>query len=386
MGSSAANSNALQFVVDAAGTPTVRATLDTSGNLGLGVTPRAWSTGSTIEVGNYFLKLSGSTTYGAVVLNNAYYNSGWKFAEANWANMYQTAGGVHSWHTSTIAGAAANDPITFTQAMTLDASGRWLLGTTTGVGNDFTSIRFNSAGSYPQGLNMVDSNASASGAIFQVFRKSDDTYLGNIRRNSTDNAIYVGGNSYLALGSGDTERARIDTGGNFGVGRGTGGDTTVGATLYADGTVTCARSSSSNGDLNLYVYSTGASAARFYVGMGGTVYATNTTISAISDQRFKENIQDLDVGLEKIMALKPRKFDWKSGKGKDIKGDRGFIAQELEQVFPDLVDEWADPAPEGEEPYKSVRQDLIPVLVKAIQELKADLDATKAELAALKGA
>jgi hypothetical protein len=51
-----------------------------------------------------------------------------------------------------------------------------------------------------------------------------------------------------------------------------------------------------------------------------------------------------------------------------------------------MIDEWKDEAPEGEEPYKSVRADLIPVLVKAIQELKADLDATKAELAALKGA
>jgi len=76
--------------------------------------------------------------------------------------------------------------------------------------------------------------------------------------------------------------------------------------------------------------------------------------------------------------LKPRKFDWKEGKGKDIKDDRGFIAQEFEQVFPDLIDKWADPAPEGEEPYKSVRQDLIPVLVRAIQELKAEFDAYKA--------
>jgi len=91
----------------------------------------------------------------------------------------------------------------------------------------------------------------------------------------------------------------------------------------------------------------------------------------------------LDVGLDAVMALKPRKFDWKEGKGKDRKDDRGFIAQEFEQVFPDLVDEWKDPAPEGEEPYKSVRQDLIPVLVKAIQELKLELDAAKAKIVAL---
>jgi hypothetical protein len=133
------------------------------------------------------------------------------------------------------------------------------------------------------------------------------------------------------------------------------------------------------------VYSTGASAYRFYVSMDGVIHATNTTISAISDTRFKENVQDLDAGLDKIMALKPRKFDWKEGKGKNIKADRGFIAQEFEQVFPDLIDEWKDPAPEGEEPYKSVRQDLIPVLVKAIQEQQAIIEQLKADVAALKG-
>ena len=139
-------------------------------------------------------------------------------------------------------------------------------------------------------------------------------------------------------------------------------------------------SSTSGGDVTYSLYSTGASAYRFYVGYNGTISATTTTISAISDQRLKENVQDLDVGLEKIMALKPRKFDWKAGKGKDIKGDRGWIAQEFEQVFPDMIDNWKDPAPEGEEPYKAVRADLIPVLVKALQELKAEVDSLKSQL------
>jgi hypothetical protein len=134
---------------------------------------------------------------------------------------------------------------------------------------------------------------------------------------------------------------------------------------------------------SLNLYNDTASAYRFYVTNGGTVYATNTTISAISDQRHKENIRDLDVGLDAILALKPRKFDWKAGQGKDIKDDRGFIAQEFEQVFPDLVDEWKDPAPEGEEPYKSVRQDLIPVLVKAMQEQQAMIEELKAKVAQL---
>jgi len=85
------------------------------------------------------------------------------------------------------------------------------------------------------------------------------------------------------------------------------------------------------------------------------------------------------------MALKPRKFDWKAGKGKDKKGDRGWIAQEFEQVFPDMVDTWADPAPEGEEPYKAVNADLIPVLVKAIQEQQALITSLTARVALLEG-
>ena len=138
--------------------------------------------------------------------------------------------------------------------------------------------------------------------------------------------------------------------------------------------------SSSDGAVTMGVYSTSASQYQFYVGYGGTVFARSIVISSLSDQRLKENIVDLDVGLDKIMALKPRKFDWKEGKGTNKKNVRGFIAQELEQVFPDLIDEWRDPAPEGEDPYKSVRQDLIPVLVKAMQEQQVIIESLKARL------
>jgi urocanate hydratase len=143
---------------------------------------------------------------------------------------------------------------------------------------------------------------------------------------------------------------------------------------------------STSGTNTLHVYSTNATAYRFYVGMNGTINATNTTISAISDQRFKENIRNLDVGLNEILALQPRRFDWKEGKGKNIQNDQGFIAQEFEQVFPEMIGEWLDPAPEGEEPYKSVRADLIPVLVKAIQQQQTMISELQTKVAALKGA
>jgi hypothetical protein len=179
-----------------------------------------------------------------------------------------------------------------------------------------------------------------------------------------------------------TEAMRIDSSGNLLVGSTTSSLTSGDGFVFTpDANVAGAKTGYATDTQTCWnMYSSGAAAYRFYVGWGGTVFATNTTISAISDQRLKENIQDLDAGLDKIMALKPRQFDWKEGKGKNVKGDRGFIAQEFEQVFPDLIDEWKDPAPEGEDPYKSVRADLIPVLVKAIQEQQAIIDSLKSRL------
>lgn len=165
----------------------------------------------------------------------------------------------------------------------------------------------------------------------------------------------------------------LDASGNLLVKKTSASGTTLGVELLATGQINGATA----GADNLNIYNTTAAAYRFYVSAAGTIFATNTTISAISDARLKENVQDIDVGLGAILALKPRKFDWKEGKGKNIKGDRGFIAQEFETVFPNLIDEWKDNAPEGEAPYKSVRQDLIPVLVKAIQELAAEVNALK---------
>ena len=185
-------------------------------------------------------------------------------------------------------------------------------------------------------------------------------------------------------GQAATERMRIDSSGNVLVGTTNLTQTTdIGTRIRASGAVYSTLAGTTNATETFGVYSTGAGAYRFYVAMNGTVYATSTTITGISDQRVKENIVDLDDGLDAVMALKPRKFDWKEGKGKDIKGDRGFIAQEFETVFPDMIEEWKDPAPEGEEPYKAVNANLIPVLVKAIQEQTQIINDLKARIETL---
>ena len=283
---------ALAHYFQVGSSPTTAATLDSSGNLGLGVTPSAWASNArALQIDTYsalFESAVGRTTLTFNARESA--TNTYNYLQTEAASAYQQVSGQHIWYTA--PSGTAGDPITFIQAMTLDASGNLLVQST---------------------------SSSVTSSVGHKIRP--------------DAAA-----PFMA---------------------------TVG-------------SSTSGGDVTYSLYSTGAAAYRFYVGYNGTISATTTTISGISDVRLKENIRDLDDGLAAVMALKPRKFDWKAGKGKGIKDDRGFIAQEFEQVFPDMIDEWKDPAPEGEEPYKAVNANLIPTLVKAIQELKAEFDAYKA--------
>ena len=110
-------------------TPTERMRLDSSGNLGLGVTPSAWSVGKAFELGGVGAGLWNAGTAGDIFLtSNAYYNAGWKYAATNASTNYEQNAGVHRW--SNAPSGTAGNPITFTQAMTLDASGNLGIGTT----------------------------------------------------------------------------------------------------------------------------------------------------------------------------------------------------------------------------------------------------------------
>lgn len=98
-----------------------RATLDTSGNLGLGVTPSAWSV-RTLQMTNEFA--IGHLGYS----RNSFYDGTYKYITSSFASMYQQSSGQHQWFTAP-SGTAGN-AISFTQAMTLDASGNLGVGTT----------------------------------------------------------------------------------------------------------------------------------------------------------------------------------------------------------------------------------------------------------------
>ena len=132
-------------------------------------------------------------------------------------------------------------------------------------------------------------------------------------------------------------------------------------------------------DNTLHVYDTTNNLYRFYVTGGGTINATSTSITAISDERLKENIVDLETGLSEVMSLQPRRFDWKNGDGENV---AGFIAQEVETVLPDLIGDYKH---EELEDAKAIKMgDMIPTLVKAIQEQQAQIEALQSEINELK--
>lgn len=178
---------------------TAKATLDSSGNLGLGVTPSAWSGGKWMQfVSTTAVGQQGNGT--ANLMCNAYESSGNNFSyiASVGAARYNVQAGTHAWFTAP-SGTAGN-AISFTQAMTLDASGNLFVGAT---GQAFAE-KFRMYGNY---------------AVFD-----DGTYTGFLGRGTqlgtgTASDFAIRSQNALAfLTNGANERARIDASGNFGVG------------------------------------------------------------------------------------------------------------------------------------------------------------------------
>ena len=113
-------------------------------------------------------------------------------------------------------------------------------------------------------------------------------------------------------------------------------------------------------------YYSGGFANAIIIYGNGNVLNLNNSYGQISDEKLKENISDATPKLEDIKKLKVKNFNFK---GDDLK-QIGMIAQEVEEVFPGLVEEVTDP--KTKEKSKSLKYSVfVPMLIKSIQELEA---------------
>ena len=401
---------------------TARAYLDNSGNLGLGVTPSAWTSTRAIQLG-----ASGSV-YGdgqqlnwvAGVTMNAYgIQSGgsrvWRYVSGEPAYRYEMGNGAggsvngHAWYTAP-SGTAGN-AISFTQAMTLDASGNLLVGTTAASGNrliingvtrtmrqgDRTDLSFQTdntvgAPAWPQ-RNLVGHYYTGSqDAVTLRVPSGGNANTGSYDILQDGTHIWYAAGGSTNSGSTAAERARIDSSGNLLV-----GVTSASARLQvaadtnagAGNRVAIFVSTYSGGDstyeaLGLVKYANDTSGSqvfqRFFINQGnngsGSIVANGAnqaTFGSYSDERLKENIVDLPPQLASILSLRPVEFDYKDGSGHQI----NFIAQEMREVYPDCVSE--DKSPEK---ILSIAgwSKTEARLVKAIQEQQAIIESLKARL------
>jgi hypothetical protein len=199
------------------GTSTERMRIDSSGNLGLGVTPSAWYSGyKAFDVSAWGSVVGEFGTQGTItVVSNAYATSAgydsWVYKNTAPASRYKQYDGQHQWYTAP-SGTAGN-AISFTQAMTLDASGNL------GIGTSSPIAKLDIAGD----LN-VDYFSRKIGYL-----AGDSSHQGYIQPYDSNGflnlyATFGTGGIRLFTGSGGgTERMRIDSSGNVGIGLSTPG-------------------------------------------------------------------------------------------------------------------------------------------------------------------
>ena len=207
---------------NSANSATAQMTLDSSGNLGLGVTPSAWSSSwKAFQIGSRSLAQTGAGAGDWTMAFNAVFDS----TDSRWEYQYtgdsavrysQTGAGIHAWYTAP-SGTAGN-AITFSQVMTLDASGNL------GIGTSSPAYNLDVQGSSSPTIRVRNTSAVVSN-YSQLLLETANSFSG--LGNAYLRAISMNaGNSSTALafgvnadgGGSPYEAMRLDQSGNLGLG------------------------------------------------------------------------------------------------------------------------------------------------------------------------
>jgi len=211
----AGNDGTLQLATTTSGgTATTAITIDNSQNVGVGVTPNTWTITNVLQIGSNATYggawYGASTASGGVYLgSNNYYNSVFKYQTANPATYYSqndAGSGTHRWFISS-GTPSANGAITFTNAMTLDASGNLLIGTTT-----LTGAQGFVYSPTTQQIALGHTNGTASGTNYINFLYGGSTTAGSISQAGTTGInLTLGSNGGIVFNNTNTTASPIST-------------------------------------------------------------------------------------------------------------------------------------------------------------------------------
>ena len=245
--------------------------------------------------------------------------------------------------------------------------------------------------------------SSNNGASQVFFGDTEDDNIGIIRYDHSDNSMRFTTNT--------TEAMRIDSSGHIGVGTASPGyifhthdgssdsrhkvSTSSHGTYFESGVTADSAgillvAGHASSILNVYLQGSGGVSNEFQFQHDGDFHADGDVVAystTVSDKRLKDNVKTIDSALDKVMKLRGVEFDWNQGKRKGTH-DLGLIAQEVEEVLPELVREktlCTGEYEDNEKEFKTVDYDkIVGVLIEAIKEQQEEIDLLKANYDQLK--
>jgi hypothetical protein len=340
-----------------------RLRINAVGNVGIGVIPSSWSVGRAFELGNLGNGLWNASAADTRLMTNVYFNGGFFYGSNGVASIMETGDGF-IWRTAPIG--TANASATFTERMRITSAGNVGIGTSspTIFGGGMEIQRASQAA-----LRVSCTTGTLAGGAEFGYEGSQGAFIQTVQANGQF-SIYTGNASVLAM--------RITSGGQVSIGT----TTTVSTYLLNVKAQTGAQAINITGRDNadgagvlqwtnqfgtylgyIEVNSTALYVAR---GSGGVYITTNATSwTSNSDSRLKNIISPINNAVDKLSTLNPVIYSWKSDNTN--KENIGLIAQDVEAIFPQVIDT-------NKDGFLGVRYtELVPVLVKAIQELSAKI-------------